>query len=73
MADRATQARQRVGPALLVSILVPFGLGYFLSYLYRTVNAVAAPDLVRDVGVSASQLGFLTAVYLLAFAGSRPC
>jgi predicted MFS family arabinose efflux permease len=68
MAERATQAPQRLGPALLVSILVPFGLGYFLSYLYRTVNAVAAPDLVRDVGVSASQLGFLTAVYLLAFA-----
>jgi MFS family permease len=53
----------------VASILAPFAFGYFLSYLYRAVNAVAAPDLVRDIGLSASELGFLTAVYLLAFAG----
>jgi MFS family permease len=54
---------------MLASILVPFALGYLLSYLYRSVNAVTAPDLVRDIGLSASELGFLTAVYLLTFAG----
>jgi len=54
-------------PAVLV--LGPFALGYFLSYLYRAVNAVVGPDLVRDVGLSAGELGLLTASYLVAFAG----
>lgn len=49
-------------------MLVPFGLGYFLSYLFRAVNAVVGPELVREIGLSASELGLLTAAYLLAFA-----
>ena len=69
MGERTAHGLPRLGPGLLASILVPFALGYFLSYLYRSVNAVSAPDLVRDIGLSASELGFLTAAYLLAFAG----
>ncbi|MDX2158869.1 MAG: MFS transporter [Hyphomicrobiaceae bacterium] len=53
---------------LILAALAPFGLGYFFSYLYRAVNAVVAPELVRDIGVSASELGLLTSAYLLAFA-----
>lgn len=55
-------------PATLLRVFLPFALGYFLSYLFRSVNAVIAPDLVRDVGVDASSLGLLTSAYLLAFA-----
>lgn len=57
-------------PSLLMIVvaLTPFALGYFFSYLYRAVNAVVAPDLVRDVGLTASELGLLTSAYLLAFA-----
>lgn len=69
MIDDTLPARRRLDFGLLASILAPFALGYFLSYLYRAVNAVAAPDLVRDIGLSASDLGFLTAAYLLGFAG----
>jgi MFS family permease len=58
-----------VSAGLAVLVLGPFGLGYFMSYLYRAVNAVVGPDLVRDIGLSASQLGLLTASYLIAFAG----
>ena len=49
-------------------IFLPFAAGYFLSYLFRSVNAVIAGDLETDVGVGASELGLLTASYLLAFA-----
>ena len=35
--------------AFLLTVFAPFGLGYFLSYFYRAVNAVVAPDLVRDL------------------------
>jgi predicted MFS family arabinose efflux permease len=52
---------------IALTALLPFGLGYFLSYLFRAVNAVVAPDLVRDLKLDAGQLGFLTAAYLLAF------
>lgn len=69
MAEPTSHAPPRPGVWLLAGVLVPFALGYFLSYLYRSVNAVTAPDLVRDLGLSASELGFLTAAYLLAFAG----
>lgn len=69
MAEPARHPLPRPGGWLLAGVLAPFGLGYFLSYLYRSVNAVTAPDLVADLGLSASGLGFLTAAYLLAFAG----
>jgi predicted MFS family arabinose efflux permease len=46
----------------------PFALGYFLSYLFRAVNAVVAPNLVAELQIDAAQLGLLTAAYLLAFA-----
>jgi predicted MFS family arabinose efflux permease len=49
-------------------VLAPFALGYFLTYLLRAVNAVVAPDLVAEIGLSAAELGLLTAAYLGAFA-----
>jgi predicted MFS family arabinose efflux permease len=55
------------GKILIVIALLPFALGYLLSYLYRAVNAVVAPDLVREIGLSASELGLLTAAYLASF------
>ncbi|MDD9878301.1 MAG: MFS transporter [Magnetovibrio sp.] len=53
---------------ILARVFIPFGLGYFLSYLVRVVNAVLAPDLVRDLGLSADELGLLTSAALIAFA-----
>jgi len=48
-------------------IFTPFAVGYFLSYLLRNVNAVIAPDLTRELALSAAELGLLTSAYLLAF------
>lgn len=61
-------ASEPVSLGLMVIVLLPFGLGYFLSYVLRAVNAVVAPDLIAEVGLSASELGLLTAAYLFAFA-----
>ena len=52
----------------LLRIFLPFAFGYYLSYLYRVVNAVIAPNLVADLGVDPSELGLLTAAYFLTFA-----
>lgn len=53
---------------LVLVVLGPFSAGYFLSYMFRAINAVVAPDLVRDVSLDASSLGLVTAAYLVAFA-----
>ena len=49
-------------------VFLPFAAGYFLSYLFRVVNAVIAPDLVGDIGMNPSDLGLLTSAYFLTFA-----
>lgn len=48
-------------------VFLPFAAGYYLSYLLRTVNAVIAPELTRELSLSAADLGLLTSTYLLAF------
>jgi MFS family permease len=49
------------------SIYFVFAAGYFLSYVFRVVNAVIAPDLTRELALPPSSLGLLTGAYLLAF------
>lgn len=53
---------------VILLALGPFALGYFMSYLFRAVNAVVEGALVRDIGLSPSELGLMTAAYLAAFA-----
>jgi MFS family permease len=50
-----------------LQVFMPFAMGYFLSYLYRVINSVLAPNLAADVGVDPSGLGLLTAVYFITF------
>ena len=62
-------AAEPLRPAQLwLAVFLPFACGYFLSYLFRVVNAVIAPDLVREVGLGAAELGLLTSTYFLTFA-----
>ncbi len=63
---------RRKGWLLLPAVIGPFACGYFLSYLTRNVNAVIAPDLVREFHLGASDLGLLTSVYFLSFALFQP-
>ena len=53
---------------LLPRVFLPFAAGYFLSFLYRAVNAVIAPELLRDLSLNPGTLGLLTATYFIAFA-----
>lgn len=68
MTESAESTAQRPSPGIVLTVLAPFALGFFLSYLFRSVNAVVGPRLVADIGLSATQLGLLTSAYLLAFA-----
>jgi len=67
------QSSHQVGKNFLtldqkLRVFIPFALGYFLSYLYRVVNAVLAPDLASELGIGPSELGLLTAAYFITFA-----
>ena len=53
---------------LVVLVLLPFAGGFYLSYLYRTVNALLADHLIADIGLGAAELGLLTSGYLLVTA-----
>ncbi len=54
-------------PRLIFLALFPFACGYFSSQLLRAVNAVIAPELVKDFNIGPAELGFLTSAYLLTF------
>lgn len=54
-------------PSAWLTLFLPFALGYYLSYLLRTVNAVISPALTQELGLSASALGLLTSAYFLVF------
>ncbi|MCG6894753.1 MAG: MFS transporter [Desulfobacteraceae bacterium] len=58
-------------PTTTLRVFLPFAIGYFLSYLYRVVNAVIATDLVGDLGIGPSALGLLTATYFISFASAQ--
>ncbi|WDP85553.1 MAG: MFS transporter [Desulfobacter sp.] len=57
-----------MGKTKSLRIFLPFALGYFLSYLFRTVNAVIAPNITADLLIDPSDLGLLTATYFITFA-----
>lgn len=42
-----------------------------ISQFYRVSNAVIAPELQRDLGLSAESLGFLSAMFFYAFAAAQ--
>ena len=52
----------------MLVVFGPFAAGYFLSFFFRNVNAVISRDLAGEFSLAPSDLGFLTATYLLAFA-----
>ncbi len=49
-------------------VFVLFTIAYFLSYFFRSANAVIAPDLTRELGLDAATLGLMTSLFYLAFA-----
>lgn len=58
----------KTGPTpyvLYLTVLLPFAAGYFLSYLFRTINALIAEPLTNELGLSPTDLGLLTATYFL--------
>jgi nitrate/nitrite transporter NarK len=67
----ARAAPREARGALALRIFGCFAAGYFMSYGLRSVNAVLAPELSAELGLSHAQLGAMTAAYFLAFAAMQ--
>ncbi|WP_441256290.1 MFS transporter [Bradyrhizobium sp. 482_C4_N1_1] len=55
----------------IACVFLPFSAGYYLSYLFRTINALIAGHLCSDTGLGTADLGLLTSVYFLVFAAAQ--
>lgn len=66
------QAADMPAARLMLRVFLPFAFAYVVNYIFRGVNAVLFPYLERDVGVTAGDLGLLTAAFFLVFAGCQP-
>ena len=49
-------------------MFLPFVAGYYVSYAFRSVNALLGPQIATEFGLGAAELGLLTSVYFLSFA-----
>jgi MFS family permease len=66
-AVRATTTTDNHTWRLIATVLLPFAAGYYLSYVFRTINALISGPLATEFGLSAADLGLLTAVLFLTF------
>lgn len=53
---------------IFITVVLPLGAGYFLSYLFRNINGPLTPYLVSEFSQNAASLGLLTSIYFFAFA-----
>ena len=56
---------------LWIRLFLPFAGAYFLSYHFRTANAVIGPVLSAELSLGAADLGLLTSAYFLAFGAAQ--
>ncbi|WP_247831003.1 MFS transporter [Bradyrhizobium sp. 200] len=72
---RATaQQRSRAFNAhwlLIFRVFLPFVAAYYLSFLFRNINATIAGPLTFEFGLGADELGLLTSIYFLTFAAAQ--
>jgi predicted MFS family arabinose efflux permease len=52
---------------LAARVFTCFAAGYLLSYALRAINAVIAPSLTSELGLSNADLGLLSSAYFVAF------
>ena len=51
----------------IVCVILPFAAGYFVSYLFRSINAVIAGPLAETFDLGPAELGLVTSMYFLVF------
>ncbi|CAG9251919.1 MFS transporter [Paraburkholderia unamae] len=63
-----SETQGRLGTvALYATVFLPFAFGHYVSFVFRSINAVLAPYLVDALQLSAAQLGLLSSAYFVSF------
>ena len=57
--------------SLILRVFLPFVFGYYIAFLFRTINAVMAAPLAKELALGADDLGLLTSIYFLTFAAAQ--
>lgn len=52
-------------------VLLPFAAGFYLAYLFRTINAVIAEQLARDLGLELHATRAADMAYFLSMAAAQ--
>ena len=60
-----------LGNKAAIRIFLSFACAYFISYAFRSINAVIAPELINDLHISNSELGLLSAAYFVGFGATQ--
>jgi MFS family permease len=68
---RRMAANLAANGTLMLRVFLPFVAGYYMAYLFRSINAVMASPLATEMGLGAGDLGLLTSVYFLTFAAAQ--
>jgi MFS family permease/predicted transcriptional regulator len=59
------------GWRLIASVFLPFTLGCYLTFLFRSINGLISGQLKSDMGLGAADLGLVTSVYFLILAAAQ--
>ncbi|MBV8699419.1 MAG: MFS transporter [Bradyrhizobium sp.] len=59
------------GWCLIASVFLPFTLGCYLTFLFRSINGLISSQLKSDMGLGAADLGLVTSVYFLILAAAQ--
>lgn len=51
-----------------LTVFILFTAAYFMSYFFRSANAVIAPALAREMNLTAADLGLMTSLFFATFA-----
>jgi len=57
--------------SLWLTVIVPFGLGYFITTAYRTINAILVHPLMESLHLNPMEIGWVTSTFLLTYALSQ--
>jgi len=63
-----SSAERRSNAWLTLRVFLPFAAGYYVSYAFRSMNALLGPHIAAEFDLGAADLGLLTSVYFLSFA-----
>jgi ACS family glucarate transporter-like MFS transporter len=62
-----TAGTQRLGAAQQIIVALLFGFS-MISYFDRTIMSIAGPQMIRDFGISATEMGSIYSAFILGYA-----